>query len=87
MGNKHIIVVHMIMLWAFAMYDGVKKRIRIESCLLMVKNKAEKCIKSAEVVVQHQAKLLAYLLSNDVILPFDRAIVISDNAMGFRFLR
>ena len=76
------------MLWAFSKTkpDNVTKRIRIESCLLMVKDKAEKCIKSAEVVVEHQAKLIAYLLSNEVIEPFNRVIVISDNAMGFFLL-
>ena len=79
MGDKHIIIIHMIILWAWRMVAGIRKRIRVESCMVMPKNKDEKCVKSAEMVFAHQRQVLAYVMSTNAVEPFKRVIILSDN--------
>ncbi|CAG5112726.1 Oidioi.mRNA.OKI2018_I69.chr2.g6907.t1.cds [Oikopleura dioica] len=87
MGTKIELVVHIVVAWGFKMTEsGERERVRLDSGLLMEKNKERKFVKSPAVIKTHLLKVLNHIKATQLMTINEDTVgvLLSDNAVEYK---
>ncbi|CAG5098775.1 Oidioi.mRNA.OKI2018_I69.XSR.g15965.t1.cds [Oikopleura dioica] len=84
-GNNDELVIHCFTIWGYFMLDGKLTRRRFNSCLMYWKDDSNAYSKKGGHIVKlHFQKCLKYIEDNEVFEGYERAILMSDQAVDYR---